>query len=732
MTTLPAALRIVRGAAAFFSVAKWLPRLGVALVLCLLPDQALLQAQQPAKPPPGEPEVGQEEVAAPGPIRPAHLVLLNGKIWTLAKYIPPPPPELEEGEEAPPPFKPELTEDGMWIAEAVAIRGSRIIAVGTTEEIQRMVGENFTRVINLKGRLVLPGFIDNHTHFAQAGRLLLGLNLLEVNEAVEFQRRVREASQRLPEGAWLTGGDWGAYARWEKDSTGTKQPDAEVSELSEQSEEEESAPSLPELPDREGGFVGRGADRSKQDAPQQPAAESRRPSALQPQPEEIPDTPSFAPTKALIDSVTGDRPALISHFDGEFFLANSAALLAAGIDATTPNPEDGYIFRDGNGEPNGLLKGSAAWLVEDVIPPPTVEQRKAEALRALDEARRYGVTSIHDNVADFETWELYRELQKSEELTVRVWARMRLSAWETVAEIIRSFRLPYRNGGWGDQFVRLGGLKGWVDGIMGNSTALFFEPYENDPDNSGELRDIMFPDGNLHTLVKGADGAGFAVTIHAIGDRANRILLDTYEKVIKENPERDRRFRVVHAQVIHPDDFERFGKLKLIAEVQPYHLIDDMRWMDERIGARTRNAYAFRRLKEAGALLSFGTDWPGTNASYYPINPLLGIYAAVTRRTLKGEPLIGWHPEQRISVEEAIRAYTINNAYAAFEETLKGSIKDGRVADLVVLDRDIVTILPDEIKDTRVDFTIFGGKILYDRVAEARKARRKRRTSSGQ
>ncbi len=700
-------------------------------MLCLLPGLAHVQAQQPAKPPSGEPEVEQEEVADPGPIRPAHLVLLNGKIWTLAKYIPPPPPELEEGEEAPPPFKPELTEDGMWIAEAVAIRGSRIIAVGTTEEIQRMVGENFTRVINLKGRLVLPGFIDNHTHFAEAGRLLLGLNLLEVNEAVEFQRRVREASKRLPEGAWLTGGDWGAYAQWEKGSTGAKQPEpaAEVSELA---EDEEPAPPLPPLPDREGGFIGRGANRDKQETPQQPAAESRRPSALQPQPEEVPATPSFAPTKALIDSVTGDRPALISHFDGEFFLANSAALLAAGIDATTPNPEDGYIFRDENGEPNGLLKGSAAWLVEDVIPPPTVEQRKAEALRALDEARRYGVTSIHDNVADLETLEMYRALQKSGELTVRVWARMRLSAWEAVAEYIRLFRLPYRNGGWGDQFVRLGGLKGWVDGIMGNSTALFFEPYENDPGNSGELRDIMFPEGNLHTLVKGADGAGFAVTIHAVGDRANRIVLDTYEKVIKENPERDRRFRVVHAQVIHPDDFARFGKLKLIAEVQPYHLIDDMRWMDERIGARTGNAYAFRRLKEAGALLSFGTDWPGTNASYYPINPLLGIYAAVTRRTLKGEPLIGWHPEQRISVEEAIRAYTINNAYAAFEETLKGSIKDGRVADLVVLDRDIVTILPDEIKDARVDFTIFGGKILYDRVAEARKARRKRSASSGQ
>ena len=712
-------------------------------VVCLLSGASTVQAQQPAKPSPDVPEGEQEEEAPLAPIRPAHLVLLNGKIWTLEEYIPPPPVELAEGEEAPPPFKPELTEDGMWIAEAVAIRGSRIIAVGTTEEIRRMVGENFTLVIDLKGRLVLPGFIDNHTHFAEAGRLLLGLNLLDVNEPTEFRRRVREASQRLPEGAWLTDGDWGAYAQWEEGST-----EAKVVADSPAAESEPSLPELPALPDRGGGFVGRESERRERDErdretargrqargtqdSEQLSAETRQQTSPQPLPELVPELPPFAPTKELIDPVTGDRPAFISHFDGRFFLANTAALRVAGIDATTPNPEDGYIFRNERGEPTGLLMGSAAWLVEDLIPPPTVEQRKAEGLRALDEVRRYGVTSIHDNVEDLETLEMYRSLQKSEELTVRVWARMRLSAWEAVAEYIRLFRLPYRNGGWGDQFVRFGGLKGWVDGLLGDSTALFFEPYHDDPDNRGELRDIMFPEGNLHKLVKGADEAGFAVTIHAIGDRANRIVLDTYEKVIEENPERDRRFRVVHAQVVQPDDFKRFGKMKLIAEVQPYHVIDNMRWMNQRIGARTLNSFAFRRLQEAGAILSFGSDWPGNHYAYYPINPLLGIHAAVTRQTLKGEPLIGWHPEQRISVADAIRAYTKNNAYAAFEENLKGSIKDGRVADLVVLDRDILTILPEEIKDARVDYTVFGGKVIYNRVAEARKARRARGSGSGQ
>ncbi|MFQ5926753.1 MAG: amidohydrolase, partial [Terriglobia bacterium] len=262
----------------------------------------------------------------------------------------------------------------------------------------------------------------------------------------------------------------------------------------------------------------------------------------------------------------------------------------------------------------------------------------------------------------------------------------------------------------------LGGLKGWVDGIMGNSSALFFEPYNHQPDNTGRLRDIMFPEGNLERLVRAADREGFTLTVHAIGDRANRILLDTYQKVFAENPPRERRFRVVHAQVIHAADFNRFGELKLIAEVQPYHSIDDMRWMEERIGhERARGAYAFHTLAEAGATLSFGSDWPGTNASLYPINPLLGIYAAVTRQTLRGEPAAGWFPEERVSVEEAIRAFTLTNAYASFEEAIKGSIREGKLADLVVLDRDILRRPPQELLQTQVLYTIFDGRIVYEK-----------------
>ena len=537
-------------------------------------------------------------------------------------------------------------------AEAIALRGDRIVKVGSSDDVRALVRAGQTRVIEAKGGLVLPGFIDNHTHFDQAGRLLLGLNLLEVDEPVAFRKQVAEAAGRLPAGAWLVGGDWGAYGAWAKGSTGAEA-----------------------------------------------AAGAARP-------------PEFLPAKELIDPVTGDHPALVSRFDGQLHLANSLALRAAGITAATPPPEGGEIVKGKDGAPNGLLRGTAAQLVRKAIPPPAYAQRKAEALRALAEARKYGVTTIHDNVPDFDGLQLFRDLQKSGELTSRVWARMWLSEWEKERDYIREKGLAAVSGGWGDDMIRLGGLKAWVDGIMGNSSALFFEPYTNAPGQYGRLRPVMFPEGNLYRLVRDADRAGFTVTVHAIGDRANRILLDTYERVFAENPPRDRRFRVVHAQVMDPDDQRRFGRLGLVAEVQPYHAIDDMRWMEERIGERAKNAYAFRGLLNGGAAMSFGSDWPGTNASYYPINPLLGIYAAVTRQTLDGKPEGGWFPRQRISLEDAVRFFTWNNAYVTFEEDTKGSLKEGKLADIAVLDRDIFSRPPRELVDTQVLYTILGGKVV--------------------
>ncbi len=554
----------------------------------------------------------------------ADLVLLGARVYTLEPARP-------------------------W-AEAVAVGGDRILKVGTRDEVRTLVREGKTRVLELEGRLVLPGFIDNHTHFASAGRLLLGLNLLEVDEPVEFRRRVGEAAARLPPGAWLVGGDWGASGAWAKGSTGA-------------------------------------------------AAGAPRP-------------PEFLPTKELIDSASGDHPALVSRFDGKLHLANTLARRAAGITSATRDPESGEVLRGPDGEPNGLLRGAASKLVEARISPPAYAQRRAEALRALQEARRYGVTTIHDNVADFDQLQLFYDLQKAGELTSRVWGRMWLSEWERERDHIRRKAVPAVAGGWGDDMIRLGGLKAWVDGIMGNSTALFFAPYTSAPDSYGRLRPVMFPEGNLYRLIKDADRAGFTVTVHAIGDRANRILLDTYERVFAENPPRDRRFRVIHAQVMEPEDQRRFGRLGLVAEVQPYHAIDDMRWMEERIASRAENAYAFRGLMNGGAAMSFGSDWPGTNASYYPINPLLGIYAAVTRQTLAGKPDGGWFPGQRISLEDAVRFFTWNNAYATFEEDSKGSLKEGKLADLVVLDRDIFARPPRELIETEVLYTILGGKIV--------------------
>jgi hypothetical protein len=574
---------------------------------------------------------------AQGP-EPAELILIHAKVWT--------------GEQARP-----------W-AEAVAVRGNRIAAVGTVEEINRYSRLGRTKVLDLSGRLVLPGFIDNHTHFAQAGRLLLGLNMLDVNDAEGLRKRVAEGAARLPAGAWLTGGEWGAYAQWAMNATG--------------------------------------AQKSKDDAEAQRTQRGAE------------KTAEFLPTKEMIDAAAGDHPALISRFDGRLYLANSLALRAAGITAATPNPPEGEIVRGANGEPNGLLRGRAVDLVRKVIAPASYEQRRAEALRALEEARRWGVTTIHDNTS-FEVLALFQDLQRTGELTSRVWTRLPLSDWEKVRDYIRERNIPRVTGGWGDDMIRLGGLKAWVDGIMGNSSALFWEPYANDAKSYGRLRPVMFPEGNLHRLIRGADLAGFTVTVHAIGDYANHLLLDTYERVFRENPPRDRRFRVVHAQVLDAADAPRFGKLALVAEVQPYHCIDDMRWMDERIGARSQWAYAFKALEQGGAAMSFGSDWPGTNASYYPINPLLGIYAAVTRQTLKGEPPGGWHPGQLVALEDAVRYFTLNNAWITFEEGSKGSIQAGKLADLVVLDRDIFSRPPRELTETQVLYTIMDGRIVYQK-----------------
>jgi predicted amidohydrolase YtcJ len=529
------------------------------------------------------------------------------------------------------------------LAEGVAIRAGRILAVGRRSEVWRHRGAA-TAVVDLNGAFVVPGFIDNHTHFDYAAQLLLGINLLDVSGAESLAERVEGARDRLPDGAWILGGDWGAYEAWAMGSTG-----------------------------------------------REATASGER----------------FKPHRSMIDRLTPATPVLISRWDRSEHLANGVALQRAGITRDTRDPRGGMIERDpGTREPTGILTGTAVELVRRIIPPKSFEQRLIEARVALQRLAENGVTGIHD-ITRADQMRVFQYLHDRDELTVRVYARPTLDNWSHLAAVgIRS--------GYGDEYLKIGGLKGFVDGIMGNSGARFREPYDHQTDNYGIWRTMVLEPPGMAELIRAADSVGLIPQVHAIGDLAVDTLLDWFEQAIKRNGPGERRFRMIHAQVVEEDDFGRFGELGVIAEVQPYHAIDDMRWMEERIGyERCQGAYAFRSLIEGGALLSFGSDWPGTNAAWYPAKPLLGIYAAVTRQTLDGQPEEGWFPDERIDVETAIRAYTINNAYAAGEEGEKGSMRVGKLADLTVVDRDLLEIEPSMIKDVRVLATIVGGRVTY-------------------
>ena len=578
--------------------------------------------------------------------RAAELILTNARVYTLD------------------PAKP-------W-AEAVAIDGSRIVAVGTAADIARRAGSS-TRTIDLKGAFVSPGFNDAHVHIDSTGSLLVGVNLLEVHEANAFTAAVKGAASRLPPGSWITRGDWGAYEQWNAGSAGVA------------------------------------ATRSK--------------GASGP----------FTPSRDLVDAVTPNHPVFVQRFDRSMYLANSLALKLAGITESTPNPANGEILKDPNGRLSGVLKGSAADLVRKVIPPVPFEQRLVQVRAVLKEAREGGVTTMQD-LTSAEQLRAYQELQRRGELTSRIMLR------PTLDNVTHTGALGISRG-FGDNWLRFIGYKAWVDGIMGSSGAMFFEPYTHDPKNKGLVRDIMnpegqpgaamnmtvnqhyteFPPGNLEKLIERAIATGLPPHIHAIGDKGNRIILDVYEKLLVKHKltDADHRWRVIHAQVLHPDDFPRFGKLRLVAEVNPYHVSDDMRWMEERIGReRAQGAYAFRKLKDAGAVLIFGSDSPGTNAARYFLNPVYGLYAAVSRQTLAGEPKPGWFADQRLSIEEAIEAYTKTPAWASFEESTKGMIKPGLLADLAVFDTNLVEAgrtAHSRLLQSKVLYTIVGGQVVYQR-----------------
>jgi predicted amidohydrolase YtcJ len=532
----------------------------------------------------------------------ADLVLLNGKIWTVNQQQPE--------------------------AEAVACLVNKIIAGGANAQIQKLIGAN-TKVIDLKGKRVVPGFNDAHVHFLDGGTGLASVQLRDAKTPDEFRQRIRDFAAKLPKGRWILNGNWD-HENW---------------------------------------------------------------------------TPARLPTRQLIDDVTPDNPVFINRLDGHMCLANSLALKLAGVTRETPDPPGGTIVRDANGEPAGVLKDAAMSYVNKVIPDPSPEEM-AEAIKAaMRYAAKNGVTSVQDMSASPAVFAVYQRLLQSGELTVRISGHQPLSQWERLA------RVGVRAGFGGDK-LKLGALKGFADGSLGSTTALFFEPYLDDPKTAGLPSDEMFPESKMLNNILNADKAGLQVAVHAIGDKANQTILKMFAQAEEQNGARDRRFRIEHAQHLRPEEIKAFARQHVIASMQPYHAIDDGRWAEKRIGKeRAKGTYAFRSLLDAGATLAFGSDW-----FVAPMEPLMGIYAAVTRRTLDGKNPDGWVPEQKITVAEAVRAYTLGSAYASFDEKLKGSIEAGKLADLAVLSDDIFKIDPAQIEKVKIEMTIFDGKVIYERA----------------
>ncbi len=507
-------------------------------------------------------------------------------------------------------------------AEAVAVMGNKIVAVGTNAEVRALVGAN-TKTIDAKGRLVIPGFNDSHVHFLEGGFQLSAVDLRDAKSPEEFVRRIKEFAVKQPKGRWILGGKWD-HENW---------------------------------------------------------------------------TPNNLPTKELIDAATPDHPVFIDRLDGHMALANSLALKLANVTKDTKEVEGGLIVREANGNPTGVLKDAAMVYINRVIPGFSFEQKLEAAQAATDYAASLGVTSVQDMSAGNDVG-VYQELMRQGKLKTRIYAVSPLPDWQRLG------RAGVRTA-FGGEMLRIGGLKGYSDGSLGSTTAWFFEPYLDDPKSTGLPSDEI---PKMYENVLNADKAGLQVMVHAIGDKANDTMLSTFERVTKENGAKDRRFRIEHAQHIRMDDIKRFGQLKVIASMQPFHAIDDGRWAWKRIDEkRLKGTYAFRSLLDSGATLAFGTDW-----AVAPLNPLLGIYAAVTRRTLDDKNPNGWIPEQKISVEETLRAYTSGSAYAEFQENVKGTITIGKLADLVILSDDIFTINPNKIGETKVLTTVMDGKIVFE------------------
>jgi predicted amidohydrolase YtcJ len=541
----------------------------------------------------------------PEPPVAADLVLLAGKVWTVDRS------------------KPE--------AEAIAIWRDRIVKVGTDDEVKALIGSK-TKVIQLGGKRVVPGFHDSHMHFLGGGEQLARVELKDAKDEAEFGRRLQEFDRKLPKGRWIVGGNW----------------------------------------DHDRAFAGE------------------------------------LPSAATIDKYVSERPVFIRRYDGHMALANTTALKLAGVNAETKEIAGGVIYRLPDGKiPSGILKDNAMGLVSRLVPESADREIEEAVLAAMTACAENGITSVQDmdgNSIESRRRQLriLQRLDRDGKMTVRLALRWPIAARQGVASLGMETNF-------GSDFLRVGGVKGFMDGSLGSSTALMFEPYEGGGKNTGVF--VTEPEA-MKAMIKSADEAGLSVAIHAIGDKANAVLLDLFAEVAKQNGPRDRRFRIEHVQHLRPSDYSRFKQLGVVASMQPYHVIDDGRWAEGRIGPRRcESSYAFRSLIDAGAVLAFGSDWPVA-----PLNVLEGIDAAVHRRPLDGKHPNGWFPKQCITVAEAIEAYTLGSAYGAVQEKDRGSIQVGKLADFVVLSRDVLDPKEREkIAETRVEMTVTGGKVVYER-----------------
>jgi predicted amidohydrolase YtcJ len=507
------------------------------------------------------------------------------------------------------------------MAEAIAVKDGKILAVGSSKEILALASPS-TEVVALEGQMVVPGFIDSHTHFIPGGFQLSSVDLRDAASPEEFARRIGAYAETLPEGSWITGGDWD-HEMWGGD-----------------------------LPHRD-----------------------------------------------WIDSLTPHHPVLVSRLDGHMALANSLALSLAEVAVDTEVPPGGEMVLDpGGARPTGILKDEAMGLVSSAIPAYSHEELDGALDAAIAHALSLGVTQTH-HMGTWSDLETFRRAEADGRLKMRIYSVVPVSTWERLQDFVEEH-------GRGTDRLWWGGLKGFVDGSLGSTTAWFYDPYSDDPSTSGLLTTDT---ASLRRWAMAGDEAGFQVIIHAIGDRANDWLLDLYEEAASAHGPRDRRFRIEHAQHLSAGAFPRFSELGVIPSMQPYHAVDDGRWAEKRIGVeRIQTTYAFRSLLDVGASVAFGSDW-----TVAPMDVRLGIHAALTRETIDGANPEGWVPGEKISLEETLTAYTSAGARAGFMEEKVGTLEAGKYADMVVLSENLFEMDPGEIPQVEVKMTVVEGEIVF-------------------